>query len=67
MSQPLQSGASEALIWRTDATVMALVGLAHAMSHFSHLLLPGLFVAASILAFNFLGDGLRDAADPYTV
>ncbi len=31
------------------------------------LLLPGLFVAASILAFNFLGDGLRDAADPYTV
>jgi ABC-type dipeptide/oligopeptide/nickel transport system permease subunit len=24
-------------------------------------------VAISILAFNFLGDGLRDAADPYTV
>ena len=43
MSHPLQSGASEALIWRADATVMALVGLAHAMSHFSHLLLPGLF------------------------
>jgi peptide/nickel transport system permease protein len=31
------------------------------------LLLPGIFVAVSILAFNFLGDGLRDAADPYTV
>jgi len=31
------------------------------------LLMPGLFVAAAILAFNFLGDGLRDAADPYTV
>ncbi|GAK51639.1 binding-protein-dependent transport systems inner membrane component [Candidatus Moduliflexus flocculans] len=31
------------------------------------LLLPGAFVAVSILAFNFLGDGLRDAADPYTV
>lgn len=31
------------------------------------LLLPGAFVAISILAFNFLGDGLRDAADPYTV
>ena len=29
------------------------------------LLLPGLFVVAMILAFNFLGDGLRDAADPY--
>jgi peptide/nickel transport system permease protein len=31
------------------------------------LLIPGVFVAVSILAFNFLGDGLRDAADPYTL
>jgi peptide/nickel transport system permease protein len=31
------------------------------------LLVPGFFVAISILAFNFLGDGLRDAADPYTL
>ena len=29
------------------------------------LLLPGAVVILSILAFNFLGDGLRDAADPY--
>ncbi len=29
------------------------------------LLLPGLFVVVVVLAFNFLGDGLRDAADPY--
>jgi peptide/nickel transport system permease protein len=29
------------------------------------LLLPGLFVVVTVLAFNFLGDGLRDAADPY--
>lgn len=29
------------------------------------LLIPGLFVIVAILAFNFLGDGLRDAADPY--
>ena len=29
------------------------------------LLLPGLAVVLAILAFNFLGDGLRDAADPY--
>lgn len=28
-------------------------------------LLPGVAVVISILAFNFLGDGLRDAADPY--
>jgi peptide/nickel transport system permease protein len=29
------------------------------------LLWPGAFVALAVLAFNFLGDGLRDAADPY--
>jgi peptide/nickel transport system permease protein len=28
---------------------------------------PALAIAIAILAFNFLGDGLRDAADPYTV
>jgi peptide/nickel transport system permease protein len=29
------------------------------------LLIPGVFVVVVVLAFNFLGDGLRDAADPY--
>ncbi|MDQ1301355.1 MAG: transporter permease subunit [Chloroflexota bacterium] len=29
------------------------------------IMVPGLFVIAVVLAFNFLGDGLRDAADPY--
>ena len=29
------------------------------------LLLPALFVIATVLSFNLLGDGLRDAADPY--
>ena len=29
------------------------------------LLMPALFVIVAVLAFNFLGDGLRDAADPY--
>ena len=29
------------------------------------LLLPGLFVVLTVMAFNLLGDGLRDAADPY--
>ena len=30
------------------------------------LLIPGLVVIASVLAFNLVGDGLRDAADPYS-
>jgi len=29
------------------------------------LLLPGAAVVVAVLAFNFMGDGLRDAADPY--
>lgn len=29
------------------------------------LLIPVIFVVVAILAFNFVGDGLRDAADPY--
>jgi len=29
------------------------------------LLAPGLMVVVAVLALNFLGDGLRDAADPY--
>ena len=31
------------------------------------LLVPGLFVIVAVLSFNFMGDGLRDAADPYAV
>jgi peptide/nickel transport system permease protein len=30
------------------------------------LMLPGLFVIVTVLALNILGDGLRDAADPYS-
>ncbi|NPV06402.1 MAG: ABC transporter permease [Anaerolineae bacterium] len=29
------------------------------------ILIPALFVLAAVLSFNFLGDGLRDAVDPY--
>ena len=35
------------------------------LSLYPWLLIPGLFVIIVVLAFNFLGDGLRDAADPY--
>ena len=30
------------------------------------LMLPVLFVIVAVLAFNFVGDGLRAAADPYS-
>ncbi|MBX2998485.1 MAG: ABC transporter permease [Caldilineaceae bacterium] len=30
------------------------------------ILTPAIFVLVTVMAFNFLGDGLRDAADPYT-
>jgi peptide/nickel transport system permease protein len=30
------------------------------------LLLPVVFVILTVLVFNFMGDGLRDAADPYS-
>ena len=30
------------------------------------LFLPGLAIIVTVLAFNFVGDGLRDAADPYS-
>ena len=31
-----------------------------------YLLIPAIFVIISVLAFNFVGDGLRDVADPYS-
>ncbi len=30
-------------------------------------LIPGIFIVLSVLAFNFMGDALRDAVDPFTV
>jgi peptide/nickel transport system permease protein len=30
------------------------------------LMIPGIFIIVVVLAFNFFGDGLRDAADPYS-
>lgn len=35
------------------------------VAHHRWLLIPCLFVIVAVLMFNFLGDGLRDAADPY--
>ena len=37
----------------------------NAISNAPWLMIPAPFVLLAILAFNFMGDGLRDAADPY--
>jgi len=31
------------------------------------ILIPGVFIIVTVLAFNFLGDALRDAVDPYAI
>ena len=36
------------------------------IAHQPWLLIPSVFVIVTVLMFNFLGDGLRDAADPYS-
>ncbi|MCD4824557.1 MAG: ABC transporter permease [Phycisphaerae bacterium] len=37
-----------------------------AVSFYPWLMLPVIFIVLTVLCFNFLGDGLRDAADPYS-
>jgi peptide/nickel transport system permease protein len=37
-----------------------------AVQSYPWLLMPVLFIVVAVLCFNFLGDGLRDAADPYS-
>lgn len=36
------------------------------VAHFPWLLMPVILVVITVLSFNFLGDGLRDAADPHS-
>lgn len=51
-----------AVSWGTllkDAQQVSVIAL------YPWLLIPGIFVIITVLSFNFLGDGLRDAADPY--
>ena len=36
-----------------------------AIATYPWILAPVVFVILTVLAFNFVGDGLRDAADPY--
>jgi peptide/nickel transport system permease protein len=36
------------------------------LAHMPWLITPVFFVVIAVLSFNFLGDGLRDAADPFS-
>jgi peptide/nickel transport system permease protein len=52
-----------AVSWGTllrDAQDLAVLG------NYPWLLIPGGFVVIAVMMFNFIGDGLRDAADPYS-
>ncbi|MBI3652229.1 MAG: ABC transporter permease [Acidobacteria bacterium] len=37
------------------------------LTDFPWVLMPGFFILCAVMAWNFLGDGLRDAADPRTL
>lgn len=37
------------------------------LNDFPWVLIPGVFIFVTVMAWNFLGDGLRDAADPRTL
>jgi oligopeptide transport system permease protein len=39
-------------------------GIKTMLSHPHELIFPAVLISATVLAFNLLGDGLRDALDP---
>lgn len=41
--------------------------LTSVIQNYPWFLIPGIFIVLSVLAFNFMGDALRDAVDPFTV
>ena len=50
--------------WGALLTAAANVG---AIELHPWILTPGLFIVISVLAFNFMGDAIRDAVDPYSI
>ncbi len=49
----------------TWGTIINSVSSATAMAHYQHIWIPvGLLICLTVIAFNFVGDGLRDAYDP---
>jgi peptide/nickel transport system permease protein len=37
-----------------------------AVRYYPWLMMPVFLIMTTVLSFNFVGDGLRDAADPYS-
>lgn len=49
----------------TWGTMINSVSSASAMAHYAYIWIPvGLLICLTVIAFNFVGDGLRDAYDP---
>lgn len=46
-------------------TLLQDINNIRAVSIYPWMMIPALFVVGIVLAFNFFGDGIRDAADPY--
>jgi peptide/nickel transport system permease protein len=47
-------------------TLMQKAQSLQVLGQYPWILIPGLFITITVLAFSFLGDGLRDAADPFS-
>ncbi|MBR0093038.1 MAG: ABC transporter permease [Lachnospiraceae bacterium] len=51
--------------YATWGTIINSVSSASAMAYYTHIWIPvGLLICLTVIAFNFVGDGLRDAYDP---
>ena len=50
--------------WGALLTAATNVG---AIEQHPWILIPGIFIVVSVLAFNFMGDAVRDAVDPYSI
>lgn len=53
--------------WGSLLSTVTQQGIYQQMQFYPWMILPAAFIVLTVLAFNFLGDALRDAVDPYTV
>ncbi|MFB6285734.1 MAG: ABC transporter permease [Candidatus Bipolaricaulia bacterium] len=53
--------------WGSLLSTFTQQGIYQQMQFYPWMILPAAFIVLTVLAFNFLGDALRDAVDPYSV